>query len=126
MNILQHSPYIDDKELPNVLLDKSDHFNILSLNIQSINAKFDQLQLMLRNLHEQNCEFSAICLQETWLSDSSDISHLLLDNYNLITQGERISSHSGLGIYLHKKFSYWKVPIEDTSYIISGRDNLLK
>ena len=62
INILQHSPYIDDKELPNVLLDKSDHFNILSLNIRSINAKFDQLQLMLRNLHEQNCEFSAICL----------------------------------------------------------------
>ena len=89
-----------------MLLDKSDHFNILSLNIQSINAKFDQLQLMLRNLHEQNCEFSAICLQETWLSDSSDISHLLLDNYNLISQGARISSHSGLGIYLHKKFSY--------------------
>ena len=29
INILQHSPYIDGKELPNVFLDKSDHFNIL-------------------------------------------------------------------------------------------------
>ena len=76
---------------------------------------------MLRNLHEQNCEFSAICLQETWLSDSSDISHLLLNNYNFISKGKRISFHSGLGIYLHKKFSYQKVPIEDTSDIWEGQ-----
>ena len=27
------------------------------------------------------------------------------------------SSHSGLGIYLHKKITYQKVPIEDTSDI---------
>ena len=54
---------------------------------------------------------TAICLQETWLSDSSDISHLLLDNYNCISQGERMSSHSGLGIYLHNQFTYQKVSI---------------
>ena len=64
INILQHSPYIDGKELPNVLFDKSDHFNILSLNIQSINAKFDHLHFMLRNLHEQNCHLPSRNLVE--------------------------------------------------------------
>ena len=52
INMLQHSSYIDSKELPNVLLDKSDHFNILSLNIQLISANIYQLQIFLRNLHE--------------------------------------------------------------------------
>ena len=49
-------------------------------NIQSINAKFDQLRIILEGLERQNCEFSAICLQETWLSEASDISLLALAN----------------------------------------------
>ena len=38
-----------------------------------------------------------------------------------MSQGKRISSHSSLGIYLHKKFTYQKVPIEDTSDIWEGQ-----
>ena len=37
-NLIQHSPYYID-QLVNLLKNKSDQFSILSLNIQSINAK---------------------------------------------------------------------------------------
>ena len=38
INLLQHSPYIDDKEIQNVLLDKSDNFNIYDTDDYFINS----------------------------------------------------------------------------------------
>ena len=48
--------------------------------------------------------FSAICLQESWLTDDSDLSQYQLPNYNLIHQGKKCSGHGGLLIYLHKRY----------------------
>ena len=47
-----------------------------------------------------------ICLQETWLSEASDISLLALANHNLIIQGKICSSHGGLAVYLLKKYDH--------------------
>ena len=49
--------------------------------------------------------FSAICLQESWLTDDSDLSQYQLPNYNIIHQGKKCSGHGGLLIYLHKRYS---------------------
>ena len=54
--------------------DKGNSFCILSLNCQSINAKFDQRNIKVQQLKNNGYEFSAICLQETWLSSDSDTS----------------------------------------------------
>ena len=45
-----------------------DTFAVLSLNIQSIGAKFDSFLGFLSYLDENNIHFNAICLHETWLS----------------------------------------------------------
>ena len=37
--------------------------------------------------------FSAICLQESWLTDDSDLSQYQLPNYNIIHQGKKCSGH---------------------------------
>ena len=50
--------------------------------------------------------FSAICLQESWLTDDSDLSQYQLPNYNIIHQGKKCSGHGGLLIYLHKRYSH--------------------
>ena len=63
---------MDHLEFSKSLKEKLDEFCILSLNIQSLNAKFDELVILLHSL--TNCKFSAICIQETWLTDKSDLS----------------------------------------------------
>ena len=45
--IYKHSPYCDDNSLINIIQSKKDTFTILSLNCQSLHAKFDLLKIYL-------------------------------------------------------------------------------
>lgn len=105
-DIIKHSPYYSESLLIDMLQERLNDFTLLSLNIQSLNSKFDELEILIENLRDNNCTFSAIVLQETWLSDNSDTSLYNLDDYNMISQGKICSNHSGLTIYLHKTFQY--------------------
>ena len=63
------SNYYDiDSNLASFNRNKCD-FSTLTLNIEGINTKFDQLTILLRTLDDKNFNFSAILLQETMLSD---------------------------------------------------------
>ena len=93
---IKHSPYVDHLEFLKSFKEKQDEFCILSLNIQSLNAKFDELVILLHSL--TNCKFSAICIQETWLTDKSDLSLFKIDGYNCISQSKICSAHGGLAI----------------------------
>jgi len=104
--ILQHSPYLSDQKVVDILSTKQNIFKCLSLNIQSLNAKYDQFKIYLHNLEKNHCFFDAICIQETWISNEHDTSLLELENYTLISQPYRCSSHAGLAIYLRKEFTY--------------------
>ena len=99
------SNYYSHENVSTILKQKGS-FHILSLNIQSIHAKFNNLSIFINGLLQQKFEFSAICLQETWLSSEADLSLLQLENYNCIHQGKHSSEHGGLIIYLHKKYDY--------------------
>ena len=79
---------------------------ILILNIQSINAKLDNLYPVINNLSSMGLYFGAICLQETWLSSDADVSLLHIPGYELIHQGSRCTRHGGLVIYLHEQYTY--------------------
>ena len=65
---LSHYHLVDD--LAQVLDNRLDQFTILSLNIQSINAKCNDLVVLIESL--RNIKFTAICLQETWLGQNAD------------------------------------------------------
>ena len=100
------SPYCSLDETVMVLNDKSPNFIILSLNCQSINAKFDQILLLINAFKEQNVEIGAICLQETWLGEDAELSLFNIPNFNCISRGKYVSQHSGLMIYVHDKFTF--------------------
>ena len=85
---------------------KKNSFTILSSNIESINAKFDELNLFLKDLETNGFQFGAICIQESWLSENDDISLFHLSNYYCISQDETCSNKGGLIIYLKTKFKY--------------------
>ena len=105
-NIYQQSPYYSNFDLPDVLFSKRNSFNLLSLNCQSLQAKFESLKCYIKYLKDNLCVISAICLQETWLASDSDLSLLQLEDYNLISKGKSCSTHGGVAIYLHTSFKF--------------------
>ena len=120
-SIMKNSPYYHDEKLINELNTKTNNFNILSLNCESINSKFDQINITIEQFKRNGCTFSAVCLQESWLSDDSDTSLLQLDGYNLISQGKRCSTRGGLIIYLKDTIKYKLIDIEANSNIWEGQ-----
>ena len=94
------SPYIETDSLVPILSRHKGDFSVLSLNIQSINSKYDALLAVLSELNDNNIKIDAICLQETWLSDDHDVSMFNIPGYQLISQGHCCSTHSGLIIFL--------------------------
>ena len=118
---VQNSNYFDDTSLVKKLSTKTNSFNVLSLNCQSINAKIDQLKIKLKQWKNLNCKFSVICLQETWLSDNSDTSLIQIDNYTLISKGTTCSTHGGLLIYLHNTYHYKTISTNIKSDIWEGQ-----
>ena len=105
-NLIKHSPYYIVEDLTVPKLKDSTQFSVLSLNTQSINAKIDELLIMLTTIREQNIQFDAICIQETWLDSTSDASFVQIPGYNCISQGKYCSGHGGLITYVKEDFSY--------------------
>ena len=87
---IKHSPYLNNSEFSKILKENQLQFCVLSLNIQSLNAKFDKLVIFLHKLNESGCEFGVICIQETWLTDQSDVSLFKIDGYNLISEEKNV------------------------------------
>ena len=101
-----NSRYVDMSELQSLFINNGNEFLILTLNIQSVNAKFNNLFPVINNFASQGLYFGAICLQETWNSNDSDLSLLQLPGYQLIHQGSKCTKHGGLIIYLNESYSY--------------------
>lgn len=116
-----HSPYFDSSNILDALLPLRDEFTILSLNVQSLNAKFANLLLFLEHLRSHGFEFSCICLQETWLHNDSNLSLLQIKDYVCISQGNFCSSHGGLLIYLNAKFKHKVLNLYTGSDIWEGQ-----
>ena len=77
---------------------------------------------MLKHLQNQGCDFSVISrpIQETWLPDNYDTTDLLLDGFNLVTQGTKCSYHAGLAIYVKKHFNFNILQMYDSSVVWEG------
>ena len=104
--IIKHSSYHDFDKLVSVLKSHKNKFCVFSQNIQSIGAKWNELQIFIQRLKNQGLFFSAICLQETWLDDNANIKDYDLDDYEPISQGKHCTNAGGLLIYLHKKLKH--------------------
>ena len=115
------SPYYNNYEFMNFLTEKLNSFIVYSLNCQSLNAKYDTLKIHIDNYNSlHDCEISAICLQETWLTEESDLRLLQLEGYNLIHLGKSCSAHSGLVIYLNKNYQYEIMMVKNNSEVWDG------
>ena len=119
IDIVNHSPYYSIENVHSAL-NKTDSFKMISLNVQSIFAKFSSIEAFLQNLHEKNAEPDVICIQESWLNNNSDLSLIQLDDYNCISQGHRCTVHGGLITYIKKKYKIKKIDYSLESNIWEG------
>ena len=106
LQMIKKSSYYDDENFLKFIENKQECFTVLSSNIESVHSKFNDLLLFIEQLREYNFEFSAICLQECWISESQDLTHLVIDGYTCIHQHGKIGRKGGLIIFLNSKFSY--------------------
>jgi exonuclease III len=77
----------------------------LSLNIQSIAAKFNELNELINLFESKNCLPDIILLQETW--KIVDASLFNLNNYHpLIFKCRSSAQGGGVGIYVKKEYKF--------------------
>ena len=101
--LIEHSKYYN--EFKNVLQTTNSKISMLSLNCQSINAKFDKLKLLLADVNIE-CPISVICIQESWAHENVDMSQFVHPNYSLIFENRRLSTHGELIMYIHDDIAY--------------------
>jgi len=84
-------------------LDKqrnSTNISLLSLNIQSLPSKFNELTSLIISLSQNNCSPEIIALQEIW--QVSDASHFPLPGYQPIIFKTRSTGQGGGGASISK------------------------
>ena len=109
--LFKQSPYYDFSNATELLEKKANNFYILSLNSQSLNAKFNELKIYLELYANKQINFSAVCIQETWINEHTDLSLFPLQGYHLITGNNSCSVHGGVAIYIRDSFNYKLLPI---------------
>ena len=120
-DLIRHYFYYSDEQILSHLKERRQNFSISSMNIASLNTKFDQLKIYVELLRTHNCEFNIICLQESWLSDISDTSLFQLDGYTMLSQGKICSGHGGLEIDISTRFHYKHLSLYKKSDIWEGQ-----
>lgn len=116
---LTFSPYYNHELLIKYLSNKKGSFLVLSLNCQSLNAKIDQLTILLSQLSSHSIEIDAICLQETWYKDEQIPPTAHLNGYTAINKPKHCSEHSGLLIYLKSIYLYQTIDTPQSNHFDS-------
>ena len=75
------SYYYDIESLIEIFKSSDEKFTTISINIESINAKFNQFLSFLHFFDENACNIDAIFIQESWLSDQQCTSNILANYF---------------------------------------------
>ena len=83
-----HTKYYTVEDFSEFLDKHKNKLTILSLNIYSLNSKFDDLSILVNTLAKSNAltGVNIICIQEARIGQGTDIEHIKLDGYSMITQ----------------------------------------
>ena len=103
--IVKHYAYYGENDFSSMLANRAG-LTILSGNIQSIKAKFDELEAFINRVNTSN-PISLICLQECWLDEKNieSIAMFNLKDYNMSYQTKQCCGHGDLIIYVLTQFT---------------------
>ena len=96
------SKYHNVDDLKTFLKRHTNKLTILSLNIDSLSSKIDELNILISTLAESDVQINVICIQEARIRKNTDTQHLNLKNYTMTTQAstDRCSKKGGLVTYV--------------------------
>ena len=105
-NSIKPSMYYSEGDIIKKLDNKS--CIIMSLNCQSLQAKFSQIKMLVDTFAENNTPIQVLCLQETWFENSDLIDQGIyqIEDYHFVTQNRYASAHGGLAFYIHHNWNY--------------------
>ena len=106
LQVIPNSSYYDIENFNSLVNNSVNRFGIFSTNIQSINAKFQELEAVVEELHSLKFNVSINYIQESWIREQDDISQIQLEDYNCIALGKSSSAKRGLIMYIHTKYDY--------------------
>ena len=107
-NITSDCIYLDETEFNSTFKNCND-LSMMSVNVQSLTAKFNELNEMIRIMQINNCSPDIICLQELW-SFPCDSMFSLLGYHPLIFKLRNNYQGGGIGIFIKNKFKYTHLP----------------
>ena len=96
------------------------NLNVLSLNTQRVNAKFDSIITFLEVARQQKVHFHVICLQKSWLNDISDLSFFQINGFTCFSRGKKCSPHRGLITYVDSSLNASVLNIDVNSSVWEG------
>ena len=116
------SPYVEPSDISSFLVNHKNKFLVLDINIQSINAKFENLSIFISQLAEHDIFFSAICIHETWVSENNfSYSNFSLPNYKSFFLPATCSSHGGLAVYILNSYQVQELNLYTNSNLWEGQ-----
>ena len=113
VRIITNQDYFSNNEFSGVLTQNNSNLSILNLNCQSVDAKFDKLQIFLRCINNDLNPIHVITLQESWGTANVDMKHFNLPDYAMLYDDSRLSKHGGLITYVHGSFAVDRLDIEE-------------
>ena len=121
IKFFKFSDYYDFLSFKQSIKKYKNHFTVLCLNIQGLAAKFNEFQVILEDLKNENIYFSAICLQETHLDYDDTIAPFKIAGYEGIPQKRIVSSWGGLATYFRDGLDIEPLQLYKESKIWEGQ-----
>ena len=88
------------------LQNNTNNFTVFTMNVQSLNSTFSEIQSLISDLSKDNLLVDAKCFQETWLHTNDDVGIFHLPAYTIIHKGKLCCGHGGLVIYLNNRYTH--------------------
>ena len=121
IKFFKYSDYQDFTSFKNNIKKFKNHFTVLSLNIQGLKAKFNELVVIIEDLKKDEIYFSAICLQETHLEFDDSIAPFNIAGYDGIPQKRIVSTWGGLVTYFRNDLEIEPLNLYKESKIWEGQ-----
>jgi len=87
-----------------------DNFSAMSINIQSLPAKFNQFNLLINSLNQKKFFPSVICLQEIWQLPNDQVFSINGYHSPLFKCRNNNIQGGGVAIYINQEFSFTELP----------------
>ena len=99
---ISSSYYYTDPELY-IILQNNHYFSVLSVNTQSLPAKFTDITLFVDGFLKHNCYVDVIHLQDSWITNHT-CANFDIPDIKIYIQPAICSTHSGLITYVKTSF----------------------